>query len=272
MARGPLTGTTADLADKGIHEDLAVRRMHHLRMKLDTIETAANVLNGSHRGILRPSCDRKASGDLFHMIAMAHPDRAFAVDEKSVKKRAGRMQRLQVGVAIFPLAGRHDQTAKMAGQKLHAVADAQHRHPEFKQGLGHTRRAGFIHRFGAARQNNSLGVIRPDGIELHVKRVQLAVDMGLTDPTSDQLGVLRTEIQDQYFFAVDIHEPLNSLSFNPVVWCLAGDDHVMHMTLLEAGRGDADKLGMPAQSLDVAGADIAHAGAEAADQLVDHGR
>src|ERR1700738_4634427 len=56
-----------------------------------------------------------------------------------------------------------------------------------------------------------------------------------------------------------------------IVGRLAGDDDVVDMALPEAGVGDADKLRLLLQVLDGFAAQVAHAGLQAAYELVDHG-
>ena len=56
-----------------------------------------------------------------------------------------------------------------------------------------------------------------------------------------------------------------------VVGGFAGDDDVVDVALAEAGVGDADEARVGLQLCDGAAAEVAHAGAQAADELVDHG-
>src|SRR6266545_3776038 len=57
--------------------------------------------------------------------------------------------------------------------------------------------------------------------------------------------------------------------FGMVVRGFLGDDDVVHVALAQAGGADAHEAGARAQLVDVAAADVAHAGAQAADELVD---
>ena len=51
LARGPLPGAAADLADKRIDQHLAARGMIHLGMKLDAVEIPVDILDRTDRGI-----------------------------------------------------------------------------------------------------------------------------------------------------------------------------------------------------------------------------
>ena len=57
--------------------------------------------------------------------------------------------------------------------------------------------------------------------------------------------------------------------FQPVVRRLAGDDYVVHVTLAQACRCDANETAALLQFFEVCDAAISHAAAQAADELVD---
>ena len=57
-----------------------------------------------------------------------------------------------------------------------------------------------------------------------------------------------------------------------VVRALAGDGHVVDVAFAQARRRDADELRLVMELVEVLGADIAHRGAQAAGELVQHGR
>src|ERR1700733_15701101 len=61
------------------------------------------------------------------------------------------------------------------------------------------------------------------------------------------------------------------LLFDMIVGGLAGDDDVVDVAFAESSAGDADEAGLLLQFCDGATADVAHAGAESADELEDHG-
>src|SRR5947209_13255539 len=56
-----------------------------------------------------------------------------------------------------------------------------------------------------------------------------------------------------------------------IIRALARDRHIVHMALAQAGRGDAHEVGLGMQVRHVLRADIAHGGAKAAGELVQHG-
>src|SRR5690242_11846339 len=55
----------------------------------------------------------------------------------------------------------------------------------------------------------------------------------------------------------------------PVVRCFLGDEDVVHVTLTHSGVTDFDEARAAAKLVKIRGADIAHPGLQAADQLLD---
>src|SRR4029077_12195280 len=87
--------------------------------------------------------------------------------------------------------------AELLRHGLHAVADAQYRHAEFKHGLRRARRILIGHRFGTTGEDDATGA---EGAHLglgDVPGVDLAVHPELAHAARDQLGVLGTEVEDQ---------------------------------------------------------------------------
>src|ERR1700716_1219556 len=70
-----------------------------------------------------------------------------------------------------------------------------------------------------------------------------------------------------FFCAIEYVE----LRSGGIVRALARDGDVMHVALAHAGTRDAHELGLVVQLGESAGADIAHGGAQAAGELVQHG-
>ena len=109
-------------------------------MELDAVKIALDILNGTNRRIRAIGDHLKALWNDLHMIAMAHPDRAAALDEEAVEQRPGTVHALQLGMAVFALAGRHHLAAEVLTHQLHAVADTEHGHAQFEQLFGDGRR------------------------------------------------------------------------------------------------------------------------------------
>jgi hypothetical protein len=95
------------------------------------------------------------------------------------------------------LVGRRDLATEQAGHELRAVADAEHRHPELEQRRIDRRRALGIDRRRSAREDDGRRRQRPDLGQGQVERLDLAVHRLLAHPAGDELGDLRTKVEDQ---------------------------------------------------------------------------
>ena len=174
-------------------------------MELHPVELAGHVLDGADRRVGGAGDDLEAGRNGLDVVAVAHPDRALAVDEETVEERSRLPLGKQVGMAELALAGRHHLAAEVAGEQLHAVADAEDRHAEFEQLLGDGRGARLVDRLRPAGEDDPLRRKGLDRRQLHVEGMQLAVDVRFAHPPGNELGVLGAEIEDQDFFLVDVH-------------------------------------------------------------------
>jgi hypothetical protein len=82
-------------------------------------------------------------------------------------------------------------------EPLLAVADPEDRFAELEQAHVGVGRVGGEDARGPTGEHEASGVELPDELEIDVGRMDLAVDVLLADTPSDQLGVLRAEVQDQ---------------------------------------------------------------------------
>jgi len=109
-----------------------------------------------------------------------------------------------LGVAEFVHGTGFDAAAELRRHRLHAVADAEHRDTELENCRRCGWRAGLRNRLGAARQDDAARAEGTHRLVACVPRVDLAVDAELAYATSDQLRVLRAEVEDQDPVGVDV--------------------------------------------------------------------
>src|SRR5947209_15687849 len=112
------------------------------------------------------------------------------------ERRAAVHPNLRGAVLAFP--GARHLAAKLVGEHLHAIANAEHRHPGLEQGAIGERRALLIHAGRPAGEDDRLRRAGADPLPWHRPIDQLAVDAGLTHPASDQLAILRAEVEDEH--------------------------------------------------------------------------
>ena len=103
---------------------------------------------------------------------------------------------MQGGVAELLLGAAGHRAAQLVHQRLHAVADAQHRQLPLKHPVRDERRAVLVHAGRSAGEDDALGV---DALHLF-PRVggvgNLGVDLQLPDPAGDEVAVLGAEVDD----------------------------------------------------------------------------
>ena len=120
------------------------------------------------------------------------------------------------GITKFAHQSILDSAAQLRGHGLHTVANAQHRHTEFKHDLRRTRGIGVGDRRMRTRQNHALWVEGTNVGIRHIVRMQLRIHAGLAHASGDQLGDLRTKIENEYFV---LHASArNGLGGRFVVW------------------------------------------------------
>lgn len=104
------------------------------------------------------------------------------------------------GLSVLMLEARGNLTAKDVSELLHTVADPQDRNialldhlPDFGADM---RSAFVVDTGGTTTQNDSHQLMLSQVFRLDQTGVQLTVDVQFTDPTSNQVRVLRTKVQD----------------------------------------------------------------------------
>ena len=102
------------------------------------------------------------------------------------------------GAAVLAPIGAADRAAVLLGDQLRAVADAENRNVEVVHRRIDGDGAVGVHGIGAAAEDDAGGGLRCDLSGGGAGRDDLAVDVGFTHPTGDQLGVLGAEVDDQH--------------------------------------------------------------------------
>ncbi len=107
-----------------------VKAVVHFRMELQSVDFAFFIAHGGNAEGRCFSAYVKTLRGFAYFVAVTHPHAgAFA---KSVPKRAF-SAKFQFGRSVFTCFRLGKFTAEIVRQKLHAVANAKHRHTDFKQ-------------------------------------------------------------------------------------------------------------------------------------------
>ena len=145
--------------------------------------------------------------------------------------------------------------AELVGDELHAVADAEHGEAGVEDVGGRQGRAFVVDGGGAAGEDDASGREFTDELIGYVVGVKLAIDVGFPHPASDQLGILRAEIEDEDSLMHVRGWPL----FHVIIRRFFGDLHVMHVGFPNTSGGDLNKLGFAVHFINCATAEITHA-------------
>ena len=167
--------------------------MNHLGMEQQRVELALVVRHRRDRRIRA----RREHGESFrrggHEIAVTGPHADFFRD---VSEERRPRRDADFGVTEFALRRRGDAAAERMRHQLHAVADAEHRPPKRVDFGVACRRARFRHALRSARQDDPDRVAFADLFHRRVGRPHFRIHRQLAESSSDQLGVLRAEIEN----------------------------------------------------------------------------
>ena len=193
-SRRPGRSSARDLVEEVLQDVLAVRRVHDLGVELHAVERPLRVLEGGDRrrgGARRHLCPVRRSG---HRVAVTHPDGLLL---RQPRKESAPL-RMKLGLAELGDAGPLDAPAEILRHQLHAVADPEHRDPEFEELRVDLRRPLGVDRRRPAREHDRGRPASPHLRGADSVADELRVDARLAHATSDQLGVLPAEVDDQY--------------------------------------------------------------------------
>jgi hypothetical protein len=133
---------------------------------------------------------------------MRHPDLGLISRRPdTVKERAVVDPDIQGRTAEFLVIGIFNLAAEQVTHQLLAVTDAQYRDPQLEHQRINRRCALGHDTGGATGQDNGLGLINVEERFIDAETgMDFAVDPGLANASRDQLGDLRTEVDDENFF------------------------------------------------------------------------
>src|SRR6516165_2174576 len=130
-------------------------------------------------------------------VAMAHPHLlARALRPQSVEQQAV-VEDIDKGATELLMLASGNSAAQFIANRLHDVADPEHRDTEPKDEFRRARRSALGQRRGAAGQDDRARREVTDLVFADRVRVDLAIDPALAHPARDQLGHLAAEIEDQ---------------------------------------------------------------------------
>ncbi len=188
----PAALAAADVLQERRQDLLPVGRVDDLGVELDAVDPPLDVLERRDGRLGRRRQRRVARRRLVHRVAVRHPARLL-------RRRAGQqpagLADGQPRAAELADLGALDAPAERQHDRLHAVADAQHRDPELEQLRVQPRRARRVHGRRAAREDQALRPALAHLVDAHVVRQQLGEHPELAHPPGDQLRVLAAVVE-----------------------------------------------------------------------------
>jgi hypothetical protein len=135
---------------------------------------------------------------------VAHP---YLETAREAGEETIRFEDLVRGFSELALVARDNYSAELLGEKLHPVADAQNRDAESKKTVRKIGAAGPADGIGASGEYHTSRVQRLDPLHRGGKGNYLAVDRKFAHAACDELGILRTKVEDQDGFAMNGYAP-----------------------------------------------------------------
>ena len=167
--------------------------MGDLGVELDAVEATLGILDDGALGILGRSDGLEATrepGDLV-AVGIPHAERGLQSLEELRALAEGKD-----AVAVFAVRAAGDITTEHLAHELHAVTDAEDREAHLEDARVRVGRALRLHAVGAAGEDDADDAVGAQGLRRDAEGIDTGVDVAFTDAARDDLGQLRTEIED----------------------------------------------------------------------------
>src|SRR6185312_6988841 len=178
-------------------ERRALRRVHHLGVELHAINAALVVGDRGKGRALAYRHGAEARRQRLDPVAMAHPHLlAIALGPEPREERAI-IDDLDEGAAEFAVIRGRDLAAELSADRLLAIADAENRHAQREDFVGHARAERLDDRGRTAREDHRLWAEGCDLVIAQIEGMDLAIDAALAQAPCDELRHLAAEIEDE---------------------------------------------------------------------------
>ncbi len=244
-------------------DGVAFVRVGDFRVELDA-EAGVAPLQGDGYAALVAGNDAAVCGDMVNGVGVAHPDLGGRGDIL-VEAFAG--AGAEVGGAVLALVAGLDGASVLDVEELHAVAHAQNGHVEGGQpSVVEVGRVGVGCALGAAGEDDCAGF--NDLLQVF-QSVQLGAVAEFAHAANNELGVLGAEVDDGNDVSVVHGDWVGKWGegLAAVVDGLFRDLDVVRVAFFQTAGRDLDEASLFAKVGKVDGADVSHAGAEAAHEL-----
>ena len=133
---------------------------------------------------------------------MAHPDIQLRLTVRvymvlDILQQARRLVHCDPRVTELLESGRQNLAAQLGRHGVQAIADSQHGNVQVKNHGWRLRSVFGVNRLRTTGQDDALWCEASDLAVVRIPGPDFTINSALPDPPGNQLGVLRTEIQDQ---------------------------------------------------------------------------
>ena len=229
----------------------------YLRMPLHTDELALYVLKGGHRGTCGTSEGREPLRSTGDGVTVTHPH-ADGVRDAGEQLTWG--CDAQAGASVLRGSGVGDLTTEGLSHGLEAVTDAHHRHTGVEQGRVDARCPIHVDRGRTSGKDDRGWFLGEHLADWHVVRDDFGVNVHLTHPAGNELGVLRPEVDHQNDVVELFHEA-ESMAQSPLSRHSTGPRLREHPPMSVGMSSDDDEVELrpPFPLVDRSGLDMVHA-------------
>src|SRR5579864_2451861 len=196
-AHVPGRNDVRDLGDEVRDHPRAVRGVHDFGVELNAVELALFVGDHGVRRIVRRCEHVEAWRDGGDLVAMVHPDRLGVARPRDTVEQKRILRHEDVGAAELAVMAGLDPAAELLAHRHLAIADPEHWNAERKNLLRRARRMRLGDAGRTAGEDDRFWRGFGERFLRLVVSHDLAIDPCFAHAPRDQLGDLRTEIDDE---------------------------------------------------------------------------
>src|SRR5207248_3846933 len=192
----PIHRAMADVIDKVLQNLATPRGMRDFGMKLQAVESPLRIFYRRERRAVGPRSDTKPTRQRCYFVTMAIPD--IHLRSQAVKKLRP-VSYIQYPGAVLAASGIAHLTTEMMRHLHQAITNSQDRDPEGKNLWINLGCAVVVNARRAPRQNDAVCLFVRSSVGRGIEADDLRINLQLANAPTDDLGVLRTEIEDENF-------------------------------------------------------------------------
>src|SRR3989449_3199833 len=170
--------------------------MRDFGMKLQAVQSSLRIFYGCERRAAGARSDAKPTRQRCYFVTVTVPD--VHLFSQAVKKLRP-VSYIQYPGPVLTASGVAHLTAEVMRHLHQTVTNSKNRDSQVKNLWINLWRTVFVNAGLAARQNDAVWLFPRTNVGRSIKAGNLLINLQLTNTPTDDLGVLRTEIEDENF-------------------------------------------------------------------------